>query len=434
MVSEAKLQEAGPVGAEKDEKEELICFDRKSAWSIPMVISPSNVSESVFACALFLVNVTMQSLFTLIIASPEFLGTDFSENAKTARVWRGSFAHDVAYVDLSGQSLATRVCDEDGSLIYSTAQATMISHINSYLGLAKLGPEGFAVGSFQPGVLLAVMCILLWIICIVREFRSVWYVLQAVLFGQMRTSGKTTQAGQAVSGRLAAAMTLVCLGRATVACALLVSGTLWLSRTTSITELMLNSVALEAVLHVDEFIFSAFVPTRLQQQIQRLPPVMMRKSNRWPRVENLVLAGILMAGLILPYFLLLSPLTDDMLAVKTQMCGGSLEFAVGMNNLIVSMAPTEPANEGDVEANQTYVQAVAMEFAFPTNSSNKLVAPFHSQHLSVLQGWMPLKYDDWLYGFDQCYRHGVMDLSPFLAAAAFEIGLPASQSCQELAI
>ena len=74
---------------------------------------------------------------------------------------------------------------------------------------------------------------------------------------------------------------------------------------------MLNSMALEAVLHVDEFIFSAFVPMQFQQQIQRLPPVMMRKSRRWPRMENLVLACILLAGLLLPDVLLLSPLRDD---------------------------------------------------------------------------------------------------------------------------
>ena len=41
-------------------------------------------------------------------------------------------------------------------------------------------------------------------------------------------------------------MTLVCVGRAVVAGALLISGTIWLGNTTSITELMLNSVALEA--------------------------------------------------------------------------------------------------------------------------------------------------------------------------------------------
>ncbi|CAK9020903.1 Uncharacterized protein SCF082_LOCUS15102, partial [Durusdinium trenchii] len=201
-------------GAEKDLQEELICFDRKSAWSIPLVISWSNFSESVFACALLIVNIAMQSLFTLIIASPEFLGTDFSDNLETARVWRSSAAHDVQFVDLSGKSLATRVCDEDGSLIYSTAQAALVSSINSYLGLGKLGPEGFSVTSFQPGVLLAVLCILLWIICIVRELRNVWYVLQAVLFGGTAQVGQGGE-GVQVSGRRAAAMSLVCLGRAT---------------------------------------------------------------------------------------------------------------------------------------------------------------------------------------------------------------------------
>ena len=416
-------------GAEKDLQEELICFDRKSAWSIPLVISWSNFSESVFACALLIVNIAMQSLFTLIIASPEFLGTDFSDNLETARVWRSSAAHDVQFVDLSGKSLATRVCDEDGSLIYSTAQAALVSSINSYLGLGKLGPEGFSVTSFQPGVLLAVLCILLWIICIVRELRNVWYVLQAVLFGGTARVGQGGE-GMQVSGRRATAMSLACLGRATVACALLVSGTLWLSRTTSITELILNCVALEAVLHVDEFIFSALVPTQLQQQIQRLPPVMMRKSNLWPRVENLVLAVILMAALSLPYFLLLSPLTDDMLAVKTELCGGTLTFAVGMNNQVVAHSPT---NGPGFDVNQTYVQAAAMYYAFPTDSSEKLVTPLKFPHISSLRNWMPMRYDEWLYDYDQCHRHGKLgvDFSLFLSAAAFAAGVPALQSCQE---
>ena len=82
-------------------------------------------------------------------------------------------------------------------------------------------------------------------------------------------------------------MSCVCLGRICVACALLISGCIWLGRTTSITELMLNSVALESVLHVDEFIFSALVPTNLQQKIQILQPVKIKKSRRCPSLENL---------------------------------------------------------------------------------------------------------------------------------------------------
>ena len=81
----------------------------------------------------------MQSLFTLIIASPEFLGTHFSDSG----------------------AVVLLMMSKTRSLIYSTTQATLVSHINCYLGLEKLGPDGLAVTSFQPGVLLAVLCILL---------------------------------------------------------------------------------------------------------------------------------------------------------------------------------------------------------------------------------------------------------------------------------
>ena len=421
--AKAAMEEAEEC-AEEDLEEELICFDRKSAWSIPLVLSMNSFAESVFVCALLIVNVAMQSLFTFIIASFWFLGEGFSANLQTARVWRSSFAHDVQFVDLAGRSLATRVCDEDGSLLYSATQVTLVSSINSYLGPEKLGERGFAVTSFQPGALLAVLCILLWIICVTGELRQVWYVLQAVLFGDRQTNpAKRVRPGvPALSGRRAAAMAFVCLGRAAVACALLVSGTLWLSRTTSITELMLNSVALEAVLHVDEFIFSAFVPTHFQQQIQRLPPVMMRKSSRWPRVENLVLACILLTGLLLPYFLLLLPLTDDMLAVKKQLCGGTLTFALGSNDKIVGFAnttgPDEDGVRGGIEGSQTYAQAMAMQYAFPTSEGERVV-PYPTPALSVLRKWMSEDYYRYKTRYDACYRHGLGgDFSLFIAAAS----------------
>jgi len=40
--------------------------------------------------------------------------------------------------DLTDTSLASRVCDEDGSLIFSNLQATLVEDINHFLGL-KVG-------------------------------------------------------------------------------------------------------------------------------------------------------------------------------------------------------------------------------------------------------------------------------------------------------
>ena len=243
--------------------QEMVCFDTKSAWSIPLVLSRDNPVESTFASLLLMMNATMQILFTIILVSPEFLGVGLSEQLESARVWRRSSAHDVQYVDLSKRSLGNRVCAEDGSLIFSTAQSDRISEINSYLGLDSLA---FELPNFQPGVLLSVLCILLWNICIFGELRSVWYVLRGMLMSTRWVSEtnenrcvadvwqfsrnftellvKTCMPG--LSWKRTIIMTLVCVGRAVVACALLTSGSIWLGYTTSISELMLNSVALEA--------------------------------------------------------------------------------------------------------------------------------------------------------------------------------------------
>ena len=142
------------------------------------MLSRDNVVESIFASLLLTMNATMQILFTIILVSPEFLGEGFSEQLESARVWRRSSAHDVQYVDLSKRSLGSRVCAEDGSLIFSTAQSNRIGEINSYLGLQGLA---FELPDFQPEVLLSVLCILLWNICIFGELRSVWYVLRGML-------------------------------------------------------------------------------------------------------------------------------------------------------------------------------------------------------------------------------------------------------------
>ena len=61
------------------------------------------------------------------------------------------------------------------------------------------------------------------------------------------------------------------LARAIVTGLLLYAGVVWLANTTSITELMLNAVALGAVLQVDEMFFAALMPKKIQIKIQAGP-------------------------------------------------------------------------------------------------------------------------------------------------------------------
>ena len=84
--------------------ENIISFERDSAWSIPLVVSWSNLCDSIFAVLLLLLNFTTQLLLTVVLVSPEFIGEDFSEKLESVRHWRRSFAHDIKYATLSERS------------------------------------------------------------------------------------------------------------------------------------------------------------------------------------------------------------------------------------------------------------------------------------------------------------------------------------------
>merc|ERR1712099_26415 len=60
-----------------------------------------------------------------------------------------------------------------------------------------------------------------------------------------------------------------------IALSLLVSGSLWLVRTTSIADLMLNAVALSYVMQLDELIYSVLVPKKVTMLVQNMEPLML---------------------------------------------------------------------------------------------------------------------------------------------------------------
>eukprot|EP00913_Durusdinium_trenchii_P030329 g28411.t1 len=67
-------------------------------------------------------------------------------------------------------SLVTRVCTGDGALILSNRQATLVAQINSFLGLQM---DQFDLPVLQIGTLLCILCILLWSLCVYKEFRRI---------------------------------------------------------------------------------------------------------------------------------------------------------------------------------------------------------------------------------------------------------------------
>lgn len=64
-----------------------------------------------------------------------------------------------------------------------------------------------------------------------------------------------------------ALLAIIFVPKLTVACALLIMGTLWLAATRSVTDLLLNALALVFIVEIDETIFNALFPLSLQNHI-----------------------------------------------------------------------------------------------------------------------------------------------------------------------
>ncbi|CAJ1387821.1 unnamed protein product [Effrenium voratum] len=271
-----------------------------------------------------------QAAFTIIISTDDFRGIPFWHQINYAKRWRISMAHDYQYLDMAGRSLVSRVCAMDGALILSTTQASLVEQINSFLGLQ----EGeFEVPFFQPGLLLCMLCILFWSLCVYKEYRNIWLGLEVVW--QIPRSDQSIFRDNTLRSICKVrfkALLFTYLARAAIATLLLGAGIQWLAGTTSITELMLNCVALNAILDIDEFLFAGFTPISIQLAVQNLKPVKMKYSRRRSQLESFGLLILLIGTLLLPYFLLLQPLAESMIAVKTELCGGNQTFVVGLNS------------------------------------------------------------------------------------------------------
>jgi len=305
----------------------------ESTWNLVLVLgfTETGCLDILISCLLLLGSAGLQATFTWILFSKDFLGDDFSLQKNHAEKWRSGVAHDWKHMDLAETSLVSRVCHRDDSLIVSNGQSALIGQINAFLGLKEANPEN-ETGGFPTGILLCMLCIFLWCLYLCNEFRAILLSLEAILQVPRRAytifdNGRF----MAISYFRFWGYCFARLIRAGIAGALLYAGIRWLANTTSITDLMLNAVALGAVLDVDEMFFTALMPKKVQIKIQDLEAIKISYSKRRSQGEAVFLLLVMVGLLLWPWFYLVQPLSVDMQAVKVKYCGGNHTFVVGMN-------------------------------------------------------------------------------------------------------
>ncbi|CAE7248353.1 unnamed protein product, partial [Symbiodinium necroappetens] len=338
--------------------------------------------DACFTFILALVSLAMQAAFIMILMSEFFLERPFEEKVELARIWRNSVAHDSRHMDLAQTSLTSRVCRGDGALIVSTTQAELVEEINKFLGL---GLHDFEPSSFSPGTMLCVLCILLWCMRVYKDVRRMGLVMEA--WSWIPRSDYTIMNDNFGFTELSenrfygfGSILFVCFA---MDCLLLVAGIRLLASTTSISSLILDAVALEAILDIDDFMFHALVPLRARLLIQSLEPMQVKISQVRSQVESGCNFCLLAFALVLPYLFMLAPLGHAMQAVKYELCGGTQEFVVAYNQDIqmtyalrtqaergIELLPSEVAVEEfkhSTEALPRYMVFSATSQAFDTD-------------------------------------------------------------------
>eukprot|EP00439_Symbiodinium_sp_Y106_P069649 s538_g12.t1 len=328
----------------------------ESAWTFPVMLGLTSASalEVVFAVLLLLINLGMQVMFAEVILGPSFMGSPFEEEVDTARRWRAGIAHDYKYMDLQQTSLATRVCSADGALILSTA--TLVNHINAFMGLST---GDFVPGTYQPGILLCVLCILLWSLCVYKEFRNILLSVEAILTVPLTpTTVYRDNTLHSLSSTRQKVLLVTFFTRTVIASVLLIAGIRWLARTTSITDLMLNAVALNAILDVDEWLFAGFSPISIELSVKQLNPITVSYSQRRSQAEAVGLLALLLTTLLIPYVVLLQPLGQTMSDVKWEMCAGNQNFVVVQNaeTQVITGMDTKNYSAADISVIERAVQ------------------------------------------------------------------------------
>ena len=141
--------------------------------------------------------------------------------------------------------------------------------------------------------------------------------------------------------------------RLAIACLLLVSGAEWLAYTTSMSDMLLNAVALEFVLNIDELVFEALGPLQLKNVIDLCSSLPGPPVTRWRGIDRtacmtfVIFAGS--ASLIVFFWLL--PYRDVLIETKSALCGGERDFvfAVGATGVPIwslYRAPNRTAQNG----------------------------------------------------------------------------------------
>ena len=295
----------------------------ETVWEAPALVGRSGLpfSHSVNIVMAFALNVFVQALFC-VIAWKTFAeeGLPVVEDIKR---WRYTTAHDVLWADRLGVSLAGRVCGGDSSLVVSTARKELFDELSQY---ASTFDAYLFTTVISQGVLLCSVALLIWLLLVLDEWHALATFTAAMFFDVVNGVRMT------VGWNRFLAMVVVAGIRLAISTWLFVTGVLWLLKTTSLTDIILNAAALHFVMDVDEIIFKTLMTKRVKQLLHNMefqPPTARggrRCVGRAVGARFACFSWLCVAALVAAVLPELQRNEDSMEVLVHYLCGGNVDF------------------------------------------------------------------------------------------------------------
>mmetsp|Transcript_43967 Transcript_43967/g.104054 ORF Transcript_43967/g.104054 Transcript_43967/m.104054 type:complete len:748 (+) Transcript_43967:47-2290(+) len=341
------------------EELDVVTFEfEPSLWDALLFVGHRElrVAGSLWTLIVFFLCVITQMLLTVIIWN-NLTGSSFPDEIVDAfKEWRLRTGHAAKYMDTVGtRTLVERVCALDRSVEVAGFQQDNLQTILKYIPQDN---GNSIISGRLAGPTMCTLAVSTWCITVTLEFARVFNVvwLLRVLPTASEShlnvdaeSGEWELASLAPGRRIGYAFwTATRLG---LAVWLLISGIFYLVHTISIGDLVLNALALEFMLNLDELFFN-MLPVRMWNLIARLKPVKLGRpvtakygSGFDPKGAIFITIVLISVSLTLP--LLLTPEVNRLIDAHDALCSGSRRFTVVNTNFPGSTFWTDVSNYGD---------------------------------------------------------------------------------------
>jgi len=298
-----------------------------TAWEAPVLAFMEGLSfyDSITIIFSSVTNIAVQ-LIVVYILLDKFLTAKLPLLSEVEN-WRMVHGHDQNnYLEVPESSLVSAVCSGDKSLIVSTVQQTLFGTITAY---------NADMGGSPMGAVLCVVVLFIWFLECGREVSGSISLITSLL---SIVSGKTELQQvsfdsdrpfvlKSVSRLRMVLAALVAAIRLLVALALLMVGSIWLSNTLSIDDMVLNAAALTFILEIDELIFKSFASVSSKALLNNLQPLKRPAKALWVGQAFSFFGSIILVAVMIFFFV--APNISKMENIKAAMCGGNQDFIIG---------------------------------------------------------------------------------------------------------